>query len=608
MKKYILVFLISLLLTFSGCTKHDFDFQDPVKTNVENVFGVQFDANHDWCTTVNSQVTIYANTEKYNITKAQVLISCEVDSTYEIKVLNEGNVSPGGHITLNFDTPINYTNLMVAFISDLGNKKQYFYKGFELGDKEVYFEKPVQTRGTIVGWEPSYPIPTATPVIEGTVETFANKRGWLPGEVFYTFNIGTTTTDSYDADFTSLFRTIIFNYFPNGRKYDNLPQIKKSGYYNESVYPITTGDEPIIVSPVYKNDGGYYEISNAELYYYYFKGDLSSQEIEALPKYKAIDLSLYGNDENDKVEKKSSYVLAFFGDGTPSVGQEGSYKFEPGYKIGFVYKSNTHVDKSGNRQVEIGDKKQGELYGDGRLNYNINSWKNFATSKLGPTDPRMAWMSVNEHMYLCVESGTDKDYNDLILEVEGGIEPIIIEPDDPEYNFYTFLYEDHNLGDYDMNDVVIKGRRINETTVEWTLMACGAYDEIYIYNVGGKDINENNEVHDIFGPNKRVTFINTQSKNAEFIINTVTVGKNYSFLDASTQPYIYDATINNTVKLARQGQDPHAIMIPYDFAWPLEKICIKDAYNEEGHKFNSWGANKIDATDWYKFPTTGKVF
>lgn len=65
MKKYILVFLIFLLLTFSGCTKHDFDFQDPVKTNIENVFGVQFDTNHDWCTTVNSQVTIYANTEKY---------------------------------------------------------------------------------------------------------------------------------------------------------------------------------------------------------------------------------------------------------------------------------------------------------------------------------------------------------------------------------------------------------------------------------------------------------------------------------------------------------------------------------------------------------------
>ena len=49
-------------------------------------------------------------------------------------------------------------------------------------------------------------------------------------------------------------------------------------------------------------------------------------------------------------------------------------------------------------------------------------------------------------------------------------------------------------------------------------------------------------------------------------------------------------------------------MIPYDFRWPLERICIKDAYDVEGHKFNSWGANKIDASDWYKFYVEGKVF
>ena len=55
----------------------------------------------------------------------------------------------------------------------------------------------------------------------------------------------------------SYFRQIIFSYFKNGRKYNNLPLVKSSSYYNETVYPITTGDEPIIVSPVYKNDGGY---------------------------------------------------------------------------------------------------------------------------------------------------------------------------------------------------------------------------------------------------------------------------------------------------------------------------------------------------------------
>lgn len=606
MKRKLLFLLIVCMFMFTSCNKYDFETSanEQIKANVEKIFGVQFDETQDWCSTTNGSIRIIANTSNENIVKAQILMSSinetDEDTSVDMKILNEANISKGGSITLNFDTPNVYSDLFVAFISDLGNNKyKYTYKKFNLGDSEVYFDnKQALTRGA--EWNPSYPIPDITPVINGTVETFANQRGWLPGEVFYTYDYQTTSNAGYDNDFVALFKTIIFNYFPNGRKYDNLPQIKKSGYYNESVYPITTGDEPIVVSPVYKNDGGYHEISEAELYYYYFKGNPTVEELEALPKYRAIDLSkVYANNENNEVVKKPSYVLAYFGDGIPTIGQTGSYRFEKGYKIGFCYKSNTETDQK---------KKQGEVYGDGRLNYNINNYGNFKTSQLGNTDPRMAWMSVNDKTYLCVESGTDKDFNDLILEVEGGIEPIIIPPVDPEYNFYTFLFEDHNLGDYDMNDVVLKGRRVNETTVEYTLMACGAYDELYIYNVEGKDINKDKEVHKIFAENLVGQYVNTQTKNAEYVVNTITVNKNFSFLDVTTQPYIYDATINNTVKIARQGQDPHAIMIPYDFRWPKEKICIKDAYNEEGYKFNSWGINKIDATDWYKHPTMNKVF
>ena len=244
------------------------------------------------------------------------------------------------------------------------------------------------------------------------------------------------------------------------------------------------------------------------------------------------------------------------------------------------------------------------MYGDGRLNYNINSFGNFASSGLGNTDPRMAWMTVNKQMFLCVESGTDKDFNDLIIEVEGGIEQIEVIPDEPEYNFYTFCFEDHNLGDYDMNDVVLKGRRVNDTQVEYTLMACGAYDDLYIYNIEGNVINHNAEVHDLFGQ-PRGTFINTEKgKEVGYVVDNITVNSNFSFLDASTQPYIVDNTVNNTVKLATKGEDPHAIMIPYDFKWPLEKVCIRYAYP----LFNNWGANKIVSTDWYKYPEEESVF
>lgn len=593
MRKYILCFLIMCLLSFTSCMKHDFDddMDRQIRDNVENVFGVQFDKNHDWCTTVNSQITVIPNADK-SISKVQILITNQEDSTYSIKLLNEAQISDNNNVTISFDTPINHTDMLAAFIDNDG---AYYYKKFKLGDNEVYFNDV--TRALTRTLSPDFQVPTNTPTVTGTVETFANQRGWLPGEVFYETNYTSLSASDYDDNFKAIFRAIIFNYFPNGRKYDNLPQIKKSGYYNESVYPITTGEEPIVISPVYKNDGGYHEISEADIYYYYYKGDnLTTEEIEALPKYKAIQLGdIYANNYNDKIAKTNSYVLAYYGDGIPSVGTTGSYQFPAGYKIGFCYKSNTTYEKP---------KKQGEVYGDGRLNYNINNWGNFKSSGLGDTDPRMAWMSVNEKMFLCVESGTDKDFNDLIIEVEGGIKPIIIIPDEPEYNFYTFLFEDHNLGDYDMNDVVIKGRRIDDTHVEYTLLACGAYDEIYIHNVEGTKIKSNVEVHELFGKTQR-TFVNTErGDNTPVIVDKITVNKNFSFLDASTQPYIYDKTINNTVKIAQVGQDPHAIMVPDDFRWPLEKICIRYAYSA----FNSWGANKIVSTDWYKFPEVEKVF
>ena len=592
MRKHLLYLLIICMFLFSSCMKHDFDDDrdQQIKNNVEQVFGTVFDKNHDWCTTTNTTVTVVPNSNDI-ISKVQILISEKQDSTYAIRLLNEAQVINNNEVEITIDVPVNHTDLFAAFINEKG---AYFYKKFNLGESKVYFDE--SAKAMTRGLSQDYAIPTNTPVISGTVETFANQRGWLPGEVFYTFDYQTLSTNDYSTDFKSIFRAIIFNYFPNGRSYDNLPQIKKSGYYNESVYPITTGDDPIILSPVYKNDGGYYEISQAEIYYYYFKGELDAAGIEALPKYKAIDLSeVYSNENNDNIAKSKSYVLVYWGDGIPSVGTTGSYQFPEGYKIGFCYKSNTTYEKP---------KKQGEVYGDGRLNYNINKWGNFKSSKLGDTDPRMAWMSVNDQMFLCVESGTDKDFNDLIIEVEGGIEPIIIIPDEPEYNFYTFLFEDHNLGDYDMNDVVLKGRRINETTVEYTLMACGAADELYINNIEGQVINKNIEVHELFGKQKGVFVNTTKGDNTSFITDRISVNKKFSFLDATTQPYIYDKTINNTVKLATVGQDPHAIMIPYDFRWPLEKICIKNAYK----LFNNWGVNKIVSTDWYLYPEDNLVF
>lgn len=574
--KHLIILLLSLLIV--SCNKYQLNDEDIVKANSEQIFGVNFPSEQDWVTTINSSINI--DLGEYS----KILVMASSDSI--IKVLNSSETSG----TITFDVPDSYDNLYCAFVDKDG---RYYYKKFNLEDKTISTKA---LRRVQFG---NYNLPDIDLTINETVETWASKRNWLPGEVFYKFNYENIILDDYDSDFKEMFKDIIFNYFPNGRKYNNLPQIKKSGYYNDSSYPITTGDKPIIVSPVYKNDGGYHEISEAELYYYYYdeRLDLSTEEIEALPKYKAIDLSeVYTNEDNGNVLKNKSYALVYWGDNIPEIGiTSGTYKFPSNYKIGFVYKSNTTYEAP---------KKQGELYGDGRLNYNINNWGNFKSSKLGLTEPRMAWMSINDKMFLCIESGTDTDFNDLILEVEGGIKPIIIIPDEPEYQSYMFCFEDHRLGDYDMNDVVLKGVRLDETHVEYTLMATGASDNLYIYNVEGKHINKNNEVHAIFGKSPGI-FVNTLlNDNTPYVKDTITVNKNFSFLDVDTQPYIYDATKGWEVKISRRGEDPHAIMIPYDFRWPLERVCVKDAYLD----FNNWGMMLIEETDWYKNPVEDKIY
>ena len=101
------------------------------------------------------------------------------------------------------------------------------------------------------------------------------------------------------------------------------------------------------------------------------------------------------------------------------------------------------------------------------------------------------------------------------------------------------------------------------------------------------------------------TFINTESGGTTYPAVTVTktVGAEFKLADPTTAPYIYDATTGQEVRMSKIGEDPHGIMIPNDFKYPLEKVCVKNAYTE----FNNWGQNSVTSTDWYTKPVSGKV-
>lgn len=586
--------------------------QEDINANVQKVFGVTFDPNHDWNSTVSGEVKIIANS---TIKKVQVLVCVsEIDEEGEtvtsMNIMNEAELNGATTITLNYEAPKDNLGIYVAFID--GNKK--IFKKVE-GNTANIADAP-KTRGE--DWdltqELNLTLPSGEYKIAGSVNSYANERGWNPGEQLYYMNSyedQAMAAVGYSDEFTAMFRLAIFSYFQNGRTHNNLPLVKASDYYNEKAYPFTTGHQPIIISPVYKCDQAKKygnEVWNSDLYYYYFKEEdlvnASDQVafLKSLPKYKALAFKDYfGETEDDEIRKSSSYALLYYGDGTPEVGTKGNYNFPKGYKIGFMVRAKTDFVENGKAR------KQGELYGDGRLNNEINSYNdcNFKSSLLGTDGPRLAYLALNGRKYMCWESGTDRDFNDVIIEIECGLEVPEI-PIEPEYETYTYCFEDTKVGDYDLNDVVIKAKRKNTTTVEYSIVACGAHDEVYVKNINAGKIKDNVEVHSLFGVSDTKTFINTENRGTSYPAVTVTktVGAEFKLADPSTAPYIYDDTKGQEVKMSKIGEDPHGIMIPGDFKYPLEKVCIRNAYTE----FNNWGQNSVTSTDWYTKPVSGKVY
>ena len=616
-----MVFIAAIgILAFTSCSKST-DLYNPqptptnptsqgdeIKDNVQKVFGVTFDPNQDWSSTTKKEVTINANS---SIKKVQVMAytkayDAEGEEFTNLNVLNEAELNGASTVKLTYDAPNDNMGIFVAFIS----ANDYQLRKVE--GNTVSLDGKATTRAP-KGLTENYSLPSLQNLKLEEVTSYAKERGWSPNEKLYQLKDNNyegrkmTATD-YSDEFKTIFRAMVFSYFPNNNKeLNNLPLVKASGIYNETGYPITTGDDPIIVSAVYKADGslkdtknGYgYEIFNSDLYYYYFDEKNSEyikdpvSYLKSLPKYKAFPFSdCYIEKEDDILGKRGTYALIYWGaDGKPS------YTFPAGYKIGFMVRAKTDFEEGNPPEP----KKQGELYVDGRLNNEINKYKNFATrgKKLGDDGPRGAWLTLNGRQLLCLESGTDTDFNDIILDIEGGVEEIVVFPE-TTYQTYTYCFEDTDKGDYDLNDVVIKASKKNNT-VEYSIVACGAYDELYIKNIGIDD----KEIHSLFGKEPK-TYINTEA-NAEKLSPykvTKTIDSNFSLLDPKTQPYIYDATTGKSIYMSKIGEDPHGIMIPNDFSYPLEKVCIKDAY--EG--FNNWGKNLINSTDWYKHPVNGKVY
>ncbi len=293
-----------------------------------------------------------------------------------------------------------------------------------------------------------------------------------------------------------------------------------------------------------------------------------------------------------------------------------SFTIPKGYKVGFLLKK-ARTGNTDPYNYYYNDtykaNNNGDLYGDGRLNTQINRFPNHFLGNanrgiIAEDDPRIACFSANGKSYLTFEEGSDANYVDMIIEVSNGVE-IVEETPEPEAEKYTLCFEDRPAAaDYDLNDVVLRCVRKDKTTLELSLVATGANDDVVIRGAEGWAYNDQ-EVHEIFNYTDADAngnrFINTVKNGVQLdaISAEVTVDENTSIVDYLSGISIKNMTTGQTVNVATTGNPPFGIIVPIDFQYPQERVAISSAYLN----FAVWARDMNSEKNWYLTPAESET-
>lgn len=186
---------------------------------------------------------------------------------------------------------------------------------------------------------------------------------------------------------------------------------------------------------------------------------------------------------------------------------------------------------------------------------------------------------------------------------------------------YSYAFEDTDLGDYDLNDVVLKATE-DDDNITLTLVAAGAtldlnirlydYDENGVNGYGSNYVtlqyNDFTEIHDMLNVDHG-TMVNTGGNSANVnLLPTFTLSK--SNYDAANLRLAIYSESQGEVRLSGSGDTPHGVLIPYDWSWPTERTHITRAYNntstsedEADQSFSNFAQNAGHAEWWFKYPT-----
>lgn len=177
---------------------------------------------------------------------------------------------------------------------------------------------------------------------------------------------------------------------------------------------------------------------------------------------------------------------------------------------------------------------------------------------------------------------------------------------------WSYAFEDTPLGDYDMNDVVIKVRyhyddatqKIDKRQLDVTLCCTGATLELKVY-LDKTALFGGEEVHEVLNC-RAPQLVNTGAgPDSDPSTYTTTIDTPANFEFGTADFWIESPLVPGGVHIAKKGQDPHGIVIPADWAWPTEYTCIKDAYPS----FKKFAEDASVKSEWYKeTPAAGKTY
>ena len=382
--------------------------EESIKFNTEKTLGVAIDPEQTWCDIVNSSITIKADADLTDIVKVQILTESPFGND-EAAILNSINCQKGDVVTLNYEAPSITTELVAACVSSKG---VYFIKVFQVGESNLSFTSSANARTR--GASDDYP---ALIVLGGSIPSFNAQRAQASlsseyGNVMSNDNVNGTGKNRYydlwnngswkndrlwshktvkgggwnvengficknvsnSGDLTTL-KSIISTYLRKtggdnttngGQKANNWQYIAQGNAYfrvNNS-YLISSGG-PTTLIPIQMNTSeGHYNT----VYYYYFNpnnipaGMSEVDYIKTLPKYKAIP----GTKGDASCNRKTEYLLPYYGDGNPSEDKIAEVAIPQGYKIGFLNR------KDYKNEGNISNCASGCTFGDGRLNFEVN--------------------------------------------------------------------------------------------------------------------------------------------------------------------------------------------------------------------------------------------